>query len=184
MKKRTKLSEYLIQKKLYKAFPTYIPKPISYVNGILTSKNCGISLKKWFRYNRYNDVIVFQIIKNVQLIMKKINKKFPKFRHMDLHLDNILINNGKILITDFGMSKFTTGRIGYDIHFFLNSIRHQLLKNPNRTPRVLKYLNRIMNNGMKGYSGKFVKSFRLKQGVSFKINESAANIAKRLLKLK
>lgn len=162
----------------------YIPKPLSYRNGILTSRNCGMSLKTWFRLTKYNDRIVFQIIRNMQLILKKINKKFPKFRHMDLHLDNILINKGKLLITDFGMSRFTTGRVGYDIHFFLNSLRHQLLKNPKRTPKVLKYLNRVLRSGMKGYSGKYVKNFRLKNGVSFKMNESAASIAKRLLKLK
>lgn len=184
MRKKTSMSEYLIQRKLYKAFPKYIPKPFSYRNGILTSKNCGVSVKKWLRTSKYNDDIVFQIIRNVQLILKKINKKYPRFRHMDLHLDNILINNGKILITDFGMSKFTTGKVGYDVHFFLNSIRHQLLKNPKRTPRALRYLNRILSPGLRGHSSRYVKNYRLKQGISFKVNESAANIAKRLLKLK
>lgn len=184
MKKRTTTSEYLIQKKLYRAFPKYIPKPISYKKGVMTSVNSGISLKNWFRLKKYNDNTVFQIIRNIQLILKKINKEYPNFRHMDLHLGNILINNGKLLITDFGMSKFTTGRVGYDVHFFLNSLRHQLMKNPIKTPSALRYLNRVLKQGMRGSTGKYVKNFRLKPGVIYNHSESAASIAMRLLKLK
>lgn len=175
------MSEFLIHKKLYKAFPKYIPKPISYKNRIFTMQNCGMSLKKWFYIRKGTDRIAYQIIRNVQIILKKITKRFPTFRHMDLHLGNVLINNGKILITDFGMSKFTSGKVGYDVHFFLNSIRHQLLKNPKRYPRTIAWLNRVLSKNMRGYSGKLVKNFRLKNGVSFKLTDSAANIAKKLV---
>lgn len=171
------MSEYLIHRKLYRSFPSFVPKPISYSNGYLTTQNFGISLKKWLSTKKYSDNTVFQIIRNVQLILKKINKKFPKFRHMDLHLDNILIHNGKIRITDFGMSRFTTGKVCYDIHFFLNSLRHQLLKNPKRSPKALSFLNRKLKPGFRGSSGKFVKNFRLK-------SDSAASIAMRLLRIR
>ena len=96
---------------------------------------------------------------------------------MDLHLDNILIDKGKIRITDFGVSRFTTGKVCYDIHFFLNSLRHQLLKNPKRSPKAIAFLNKKLGPGFRGSTGKFVKNFRLK-------SDSAASIALRLLKLK
>lgn len=171
------MSEFLIHRKLYKSFPRFVPKPIRYKNGYFTMQNCGISLKKWLSNKKYSDRIIFQIIRNVQLILKKINKRYPRFRHMDLHLDNILIDKGRIRITDFGISRFTTGKVCYDVHFFLNSLRHQLLKNPKRSPKALSFLNRKLKPGFRGSSGKFVKNFRLK-------SDSAASIAMRLLRIR
>lgn len=94
---------------------------------------------------------------------------------MDLHLDNILFNRGRVLITDFGLSRFS-GRVssGYDMHFFLNSLRHFLLKKKWKGS-TLRYLNKVLPIGARGYNGKYVRQFRLK--------ESAGDIAKRLLRV-
>ncbi len=96
---------------------------------------------------------------------------------MDLHLDNVLFNRGRILIIDFGLSKFSYSvASGYDMHFFLNSLRHFLIKK-GWTGRTMKYLNRVLPSGMRGSSGRYVRNFRLKN------TESAADIAKRLLRV-
>lgn len=185
MKKKTSRREFVIQRKLYNAFPRYIPRPISYRDGILTSKNSGVSLKTWLNTHRYTDDTVLKIVRNVYIILKKITKRFPKFRHMDLHLDNILVNNrGRIIIIDFGISKFTSGRKGYDFHFFLNSMRHYLMSQRTcncKKTRALVCINSMLKRGMRGSNNIYVKNFRLRPGVSFNPSESASSIAKKLL---
>jgi tRNA A-37 threonylcarbamoyl transferase component Bud32 len=174
--KKTSRREFNIQKKLYKLLPKYIPKPLSYKNGIMKSKKCGISLKKWLRTHKFTNSILMQMIRNVRLILCKIRRKYPGFRHMDLHLDNVLMNNGRILIIDFGMSKFNSGKTSsqYDMHLFLNSLRNFLIKRGRKLP----YLERVLPEGFRGSKGKYVQNFRLKT------SESAASIAKRLTGLR
>lgn len=174
--KRTSRREFLIQKKLHTLLPKYIPKPISYKNGIMMSQRCGTSLKKWLKTHKFTDVMLMQMIKNVRLILNKIRRKYPGFRHMDLHLGNVLFHRGRILIIDFGMSKFRPGNTSafYDIHLFLNSLR-AFLKNKGRS---MSYLNKVLPEGLRGRRGKYVSNFRMKT------SESAAAIAKRLMGLR
>lgn len=91
------------------------------------------------------------------------------------------MNKGHVLITDFGISKFTSGKKGYDFHFFLNSMRHQLLKGNIKVPRALSCIHSMLKIGMRGSTGTHVKNFRLRPGVSFDPKESASTIAKKLL---
>lgn len=174
--KKTSRREYNIQQKLYKLIPKYVPKPLSYTKGVMKSKKCGTSLKKWLKsHPRVTDCILMQIIRNVRLILSKIRRKYPGFRHMDLHIDNVLMNNGRVMIVDFGMSKFkTTKDMCYDFHLFLNSMRNFLLKRGRR----VKYLNKVLPEGFRGSHGKYVSNFRMKS------SESAASIAKRLMGLR
>ena len=176
MTKKTSRREFNIQKKLHTLLPKYIPKPFSYKNGIMKSRKSGVSLKKWLRTHKFTNSMLMQIIKNVRLILCKIRRKYPGFRHMDLHLDNVLMNNGRILIIDFGMSKFNSGKTSphYDMHLFLNSLRNFLIKRGRRLP----YLERVLPEGFRGAKGKYVQNFRLKT------SESAASIAKRLTGLR
>jgi len=175
--KRTSRREYTIQQKLYRLLPKYIPKPLSYKNGIMKSKKYGMSLKKWLKTHTFTKSMLMQIIRNVRLILCKIRRKYPGFRHMDLHLDNVLFYNGRIMLIDFGMSKFKSGAtsVQYDIHLFLNSLRNLLLK---KGGRKLPYIERMLPVGFRGSKGKYVRNFRLKT------SESAASIAKRLTGLK
>lgn len=178
-KSKVSRREYLIQKKLHRLIPKYVPEPLSYRNGIMTSKKMGVSLKRWLnRQVTYDDEVLMQIIRNVRLILNKIRRKYPGFRHMDLHLDNLLIHRGRILIIDFGMSRFSAHNVsvGYDMHLFLNSMRHLLLKKGYRG-RALKYIHRLLPEGWRGSNGQYVSKFRLKPN-------SAASIAKRLLGLR
>lgn len=174
--KRTSRREYEIQKKLYRSIPKYVPKPLDYRNGFLISKKQGVSLKRWLMTHTFTNAILMQIIRNVRLILVKIRRIYPGFRHMDLHLGNLLFDRGRILITDFGMSKFKAGRtsVCYDYHFFLNSLRALLKKKK----RPFSYLERVLPDGFKGCNGKYVSNFRMKT------SESAASIAKRLMGLR
>jgi tRNA A-37 threonylcarbamoyl transferase component Bud32 len=177
--KKTSRREYNIQKKLHKLLPKFVPKPISYTRGgVMKSKKSGVSLKKWLRIHKFTNSMLIQIIKNVRLILCKIRRKYPGFRHMDLHLDNVLMNNGRILIIDFGLSKFKSGNtsVHYDMHLFLNSLRNFLYKKGRKLP----YLERALPEGFRGAKGKYVQNFRLKNYSS----ESAASIAKRLTGLR
>ena len=168
--KRTTRREYATQQKLYKLIPKYIPKPLSYKNGVMKSKKCGISLKKWLRtHSKVTDSTLMQIIRNVRLILSKIRRKYPGFRHMDLHIDNVLMNNGRTMIIDFGLSKFKTNKsVCYDFQLFLNSLRNFLLK---KNKRRLRYLDKVLPEGLS----------RRRRGAS---SESAASIAKRLMGLR
>ncbi len=172
--KRTSRREYTIQKKLHAFLPKYVPAALSYKKGVLVTEKLGVSLKTWLRrHSNITNSVLMQIVKNVRLILLKIRRKFPGFRHMDLHLGNILFYKGRIMIIDFGMSKFKAGSTSpcYDYHFFLNSLRAYMLK----IRRPVGYLNKLLPDGFRGCKGKYVSNFRMKS------TESAASIAKRLL---
>lgn len=172
--KKVSRREYLIHRKLHAFLPKYVPRALSYKNGKMISEKLGVSLKTWLRrHPRVSDSVLSQIIKNVRLILLKIRRKYPGFRHMDLHLGNLLFYKGRIMIIDFGMSKFKAGSTSpcYDYHFFLNSLRSFMLKIRRRS----NYLDRLLPDGFRGCSGKYVSNFRMKT------TESAASIAKRLL---
>lgn len=172
--KRTSRREYTIQKKLHAFLPKYVPAALSYKKGVLVTEKLGVSLKTWLRrHSNITNSVLMQIVKNVRLILLKIRRKFPGFRHMDLHLGNILFYKGRIMIIDFGMSKFKAGSTSpcYDYHFFLNSLRAYMLK----IRRPVVYLNKLLPDGFRGCKGKYVSNFRMKS------TESAASIAKRLL---
>ena len=129
--KRTSRREYEIQKKLYALIPKYIPKPISYKNGIMKTKKCGISLKKWLGSHKYvSNKTISQIVKNVRLILSKIRRRYPGFRHMDLHIGNVLMYNGRTVIIDFGLSKMNSPGVCpcRDINTFIKSLRRYMSK--------------------------------------------------------
>jgi tRNA A-37 threonylcarbamoyl transferase component Bud32 len=172
--KKTSMSEYLIQKKLYAIIPKYVPKPISYKQGVMTMMKHGVSLKTWIKkHPTVSTQVLKQIIKNVRLILMKIRRKYPGFRHMDLHLGNLLFYKGRIMIIDFDRSSLKARKVCscYDYHFFLNSLRTLLLK----TKRSVGYINRILPEELRGSKNKYVSNYRLKS------SESAAAIAKRLM---
>lgn len=175
--KKVSRREYMIQKKLHAFLPKYVPRALSYKNGRMISEKLGVSLKTWLRrHSNVTNSVLAQIIKNVRLILLKIRRKYPGFRHMDLHLGNILFYNGRILLIDFGMSKFKAGSTSpcYDYHFFLNSLRTFMLK-IRRQRSAVGYIDKLLPDGFRGCTGKYVSNFRMKT------SESAATIAKRLM---
>lgn len=128
--KRTSKKEYLIQKKLHNSFPKYIPKPISYKNGIMKTKKFGTSLKKWLSTHRFSNRVLSEIIRNVRLILGKIRRRYPGFRHMDLHIGNVLFYKGRIMIIDFGLSKLNAPGVCpcKDLNVFVRSLKNYVFK--------------------------------------------------------
>ena len=101
----------------------------------------GETLKEWMQRGQTAGAyrsLISQLIKN----LKKIHEKYPKFRHHDLHWNNILVLEGnKPIIIDFGLSTIDGVRnpdvvsgefknngiyVGshhmYDVHYILNTI--------------------------------------------------------------
>lgn len=131
--KKTSRREFIIQKQLYKIVPKYVPKPVSYTaGGIMKTKKCGVSLKKWLSSQKcIKGSLISQIIKNVRLILEKIRRRYPGFRHMDLHIGNVLMCSGRVMLIDFGLSKMNARRVqvNKDMNTFIRSLRLFLRRN-------------------------------------------------------
>ena len=135
MSKKTSRREWLIQKKLYSLLPKYIPKPLSYKNGIMKTTKCGTSLKKWLGSQKcIKGSIISQIIKNVRLIIGKIRRRYPGFRHMDLHIGNVLFYRGRVMLIDFGLSRMNAPKVCCckDMNTFIKSLRNFLKRRRRR----------------------------------------------------
>lgn len=118
---------------------------------------------------------VRNLVNKVKYILGKIRAKFPLFRHNDLHLGNILLDDqGKVRLTDFELTRLTgktpkviptygiTNRVNrkYDIHSFLNSLRQNMIKKKNSGG--LAVLNKMLPKGYRGKTDTFVRNFRLR----------------------
>lgn len=136
----------------------------------------GKSLEKWVKGNptteEYRSVIS-QVIGNLY----KIHKKYPSFRHHDLHWNNILITKGPTAtIIDFGLSTIdgitnpavnsgdykATGIYKgshpmYDVHYFLN-ILFQFTKNI----AVKRFILDLFPKEYLVQSSPYVKTLRLR----------------------
>jgi predicted Ser/Thr protein kinase len=102
----------------------------------------GEALSNWLKKYQSSDdyrVLISRLIGN----LKKIHQKYPKFRHHDLHWNNILVlKDNKPIIIDFGMAMiegirnpivtegdfknagiYSGSHYMYDAHYILNIIR-------------------------------------------------------------
>ena len=141
----------------------------------------GETLQEWMKRGQTAGAyrsLISQLIKN----LKKIHEKYPKFRHHDLHWNNILVLEGnKPIIIDFGLSTIDGVRnpdvvsgefknngiyVGshhmYDVHFILNIIYKYTnvikVKNFIRDLFPAKYLNS---------TNPWIKLGRLRPGFSY-----------------
>ena len=111
----------------------------------------GKSLQAWLK-TKPSEAAVKKVIEQVIQNLANIHKKYPKFRHHDLHSNNLLIlktkGGVKPVIIDFGMSAMegvrnpivTSGELAashgigskshvmYDAHYILNSMYYELSK--------------------------------------------------------
>jgi serine/threonine protein kinase len=205
--------EYNIQKALYKVAPRHIPKPIKFFDQQLfvpisafTNRRTSIfnyskqmvmyteyahggTLKSWLRKmgDRITDKVMADIIRQVIGTLKKIHAKYPEFRHNDLHLGNILVDDtGKkvrLLLTDFGLSRLTkhgsnpvinagsyrnsgisnSTSYKYDAHYFLNAIDSEI---KHGLPQTESFLGRMLQGSYRGANTNKVSAYRLKNGAS------------------
>jgi serine/threonine protein kinase len=205
--------EYNIQKALYKVAPRHIPKPIKFFDQQLfipisayTSRRTSVfnykkqmvmyteyahggTLKSWMRKmgGRVTDNVMADMIRQVIGTLRTIHSKYPEFRHNDLHLGNILVDDiGKkprFLLTDFGLSRLTkrgsnpvinsgsyrnsgisnTTSSKYDLHYFLNALDSEITSG---LPETKAFIGRMLPSGYRGANTNKVSLYRLKNGAS------------------
>jgi serine/threonine protein kinase len=206
--------EYNINAKCYKAAPSGVVRVYSHIHAlnfvparnlkeipnlnkphynhskqnIIVMELCeGGSLDKWLEKNSPTDETMHQIIKQILATLRKIQDKYPYFRHNDLHVENIFVSRKRgFLIGDFGWARLkqngtnpavntangteTASHYGvgpktdarYDQHLFLNQMRDIALKTPSRFPKTLEFLNKAVPAGYRGKTDIHVNDFRLK----------------------
>ena len=205
--------EYNIQKALYKVSPRHIPKPIKFFDQQLfvpvsafTSRRTNVfnykkqmvmyteyahggTLKSWLNKmgDRVTDRVMADLIRQVIGTLKTIHSKYPEFRHNDLHLGNILVDDtGKkprFLITDFGLSRLTkrgsnpvinsgsyrssgitnATSYKYDLHYFLNALDSEITRGLTETKA---FIARMLPGNYRGANTNKVTAYRLKNGAS------------------
>ena len=205
--------EYNIQKALYKVAPRHIPKPIKFFDQQLfipvssfsprrtnvfnykkqmvmyTEYAHGGTLKSWMREmgGRITDKVMADLIRQVISTLKQIHSKYPEFRHNDLHLGNILVDDtGKkvrLMLTDFGLSRLTkrgsnpvinsgsyrssgitnATSYKYDLHYFLNALDSEIRSG---LPETKAFMARMLPGDYRGSNSNKVAAYRLKNGAS------------------
>jgi serine/threonine protein kinase len=147
----------------------------------------GGSLDAWLKKNSPTDETMHQIIKQILTTLRKIQDKYPYFRHNDLHIENIFVSRKRgFLMADFGWARLeekgtnpavntangtaTASHYGvgpktdarYDQHLFLNQLRDIVLRTPSKFPKTLAFLNKAVPFGYRGKDDTHVNDFRLK----------------------
>ena len=151
----------------------------------------GGSLKDWLsKRPQITEGMVHHIIKSIIETIGKIQKKYPDFRHNDLHLENVFVADRGFLIGDFGWSRLEktgtnpavntangtsiAGRWGlgpktdarYDSHMFLAEMRAVLKRigNGAKFPLAMAFLDVAVPMGYRGTSDVHTTEGRLKYG--------------------
>jgi hypothetical protein len=151
----------------------------------------GGSLRSWLtKQPQITEGMVHHIISSIMTTLGKIQKKYPDFRHNDLHLENVFVADRGFLIGDFGWSRLEktgtnpavntangtsiAGRWGlgpktdarYDSHMFLAEMRTVLKRmgNGEKFPQAMAFLNVAIPMGYRGSSDVHTTEGRLKYG--------------------
>lgn len=207
--------EYKIQKALYKIVPRHVPVPYKFIHcgnfvpvSDFTSRKPdmfdyndqyvmyseyahGGSLKDWLHKmgRRVTDADMARMIRQVITTLKKIHSRYPQFRHNDLHLGNIFVDDTgdfpRLMIADFGLARLTptgsnpvvnsgnhtnsgiSGRtsVKYDVHYFLNCLDYEI-RGMSYFPETKRFLARMLPARLRGANTTNVKMYRLKNGAS------------------
>lgn len=221
--KQNSVVEFEIQKKLYEVVPRHVPKPFAlikckdYVNPEkvwptnrtnrynystqyveFSEYADGGSLYGWLSKmgSRVTEGLLQSIITQVLRTLDKIMRKYPDFRHNDLHLDNVLVKQGAwtkyptVVIADFGWARLSKkgsnplvnressaaaqAGIGpltssrYDMHLFLNEFQKWVnMHNPERFPKTLEFIYRTLPEGYRGNTNTYINDGRLKYNIQY-----------------
>jgi len=148
----------------------------------------GGSLDSWLKKTTQNDdEMMAHLISDILGALSDIQKKYPDFRHNDLHMQNIFVASRGFLIGDFGWARLkkmgtnpavntangtktasfwgvgpkTDGR--YDHHLFLNELLYWAMKNsPEKHPKAIEFLKKAVPEGYRGETNTHVIQWRLK----------------------
>jgi len=150
----------------------------------------GVSIRDWVEkhHKTLTDTQVMRAIRQVLATLKSIARKYPNFRHNDLHLDNVLIVDGRAKIIDFGWARLSrtgtnpavntaveTGTAGvygigpstdarYDSHLFLKEMRTLLSKYP-KFKKTRARLDLWVPEGYRDFSDRYTREGRLRYGL-------------------
>jgi len=207
--------EYDIQKKLYAIVPRHVSKPIKFIRArdfvpvtsfekrqprIFNYKNQmvmfseyahGGTLKDWMHKmgRRVDDSALRDIIRQVIGTLKTIHARLPEFRHNDLHLGNVFMDDTGVkpraMIADFGLARTSatgsnpivnnavhqnfgiTSRTSskYDAHYFFNSLLYELSHlETGVVAETESFLRRMLPGDYRGANTSLVTAYRLKNG--------------------
>ena len=201
--------EYNIQKTLYKIVPNHIPVPYKFIHCrnfipesefrnrksifnyddqyVMYSEYAhGGPLKDWLvkMGNKVTDEDMAKMIHQVISTLKKIHSKYPEFRHNDLHLGNIYVDDTgsfpRLMIADFGLSRLKASgsnpvvnsgnfrnagisartSVKYDVHYFINCLDYEL-RNVRYLPQTKLFIARMLPSHLRGANTRNVKAYRL-----------------------
>lgn len=170
------------------AFSTQKPTNFDYSHQTVTFGEYlpGGELDRWLDkvQNRITDDDLARMIAQILRTLKKIQVRYPEFRHNDLHLQNILVDDTRdeprLAISDFGIARITkrnsnplvntrafgsagissSTNVKYDQHFFLNSMRHHL-RSWTGIPRTKAFLEEALPAPYRNRETNHVKNWRL-----------------------
>ena len=207
--------EYNIQKALYKIVPRHIPVPYKFIHcgnfvpvSDFTSRKPamfdyndqyvmyseyahGGALKDWLHKmgRRVTDADMARMIRQVITTLKKIHSRYPQFRHNDLHLGNIFVDDTgdfpRLMIADFGLARLTSRgsnpvvnsgnhvnsgisartSVKYDVHYFLNCLDYEI-RDMTHLPQTKQFLKRMLPVSLRGANAANVRTYRIKNGAS------------------
>jgi len=150
----------------------------------------GGSLDSWLKKTKQlDDEMMAHLISDILGGLFAIQKKYPDFRHNDLHMQNVFVSDRGFLIGDFGWSRLkkmgtnpavntangtkTASFWGvgpktddrYDHHLFLNELLYWATKNsPDKHPKAIEFLKKAVPEGYRGETNLHVTQWRLKYG--------------------
>lgn len=170
------------------AFSTQKPTEFDYSHQTVTFGEYlpGGELDNWLDkvQNRITDDDLARMIAQILRTLKKIQARYPEFRHNDLHLQNILVDDTRdeprLAISDFGIARITKRNsnplvnarafgsagissstdIKYDQHFFLNSMRHHL-RSWTGIPKTKAFLEQALPVNYRNRETSHVRNWRL-----------------------
>ena len=138
----------------------------------------GETLQQWMKKPQSPEAyrsLISQLVKN----LKRIHEKYPKFRHHDLHWNNILVLEGnKPIMIDFGLSTiegirnpdvtsdeykndgiYTGSHYMYDVQYILN-----IIYNYSNLTKVKQFIKDVFPDKYLGSTNPYIKSGRLRPG--------------------
>ena len=148
----------------------------------------GGSLDSWLKKTaKVDDKIMANLISDILGAILAIQKKYPDFRHNDLHMQNVFVAERGFLIGDFGWARLkksgtnpavntangtkTASLWGvgpktderYDHHLFLNELLTWAMKHsPADHPKAIAFLKKAIPEGYRGEKDIHISEWRLK----------------------
>ena len=148
----------------------------------------GGSLDSWMKkQGKIDDATMSKIISDILTALSKIQRKYPDFRHNDLHMQNVFVAERGFLIGDFGWARLKKSGTNpavntangtktasfwgvgpktderYDQHLFLNELLDWAQKHsPADHPKAIEFLKMAVPPGSRGSKDMHVSEWRLK----------------------